>query len=169
MALPDYFKLEQGAAITWKASGGTYAITPTSIAHGAAREGAKGDLGATWARRHHALFTSSVTSAAVNGTEIELWWGPSTSATAGTDNPSNLTGADAALSNPDEVKYQSIFVGSIILSNARGTNIQKQALVFFPPARYGTPFIVNKSGVALGATAGDHTITITAVEELIQD
>lgn len=169
MAVLSYAKLAQGAAKTWRSTGGTYAITATSLASGAARQGAKGDLGATWARQQHVLFTSAVGTAAANGSEIELWWGPSTSATAGTDNPSNLTGTDAALANPDEVKYQSIYIGSLFLSNAMGTAVQKQAMVFSPPTRYGSPFIVDKAGVTLSGTATDHTITITPIEEPTQD
>lgn len=169
MALPEYFKVAQGTIKSWKSSGGDYTLTLTSLANDAAREGGKGDLGSTWARRWAVLFTSSVGSAATNGREVELWWGPSTSATAGTDNPSNLTGVDAALSNPDEVKVQSIFVGSLVLSNARGTNVQKTWLTFFPPTQYGTPFVVNKSGQTLGGTAGDHEVRLVPVEDLVQD
>lgn len=170
MALPDFFKVAPGTAKSWKASGGDYAITLTSLANAAAREGAKGDLGSAWARRWAVLFSSSVAAAATNGLEIELWWGPSPSATAGTDNPANLTGADAALATPDEVKYQAMYVGSIILSNSRGTNVQKQLIgAFFPPTRYGVPFVVNKSGQALGSTAADHEIRLIPAEEQIQD
>lgn len=169
MALPDYFKNEVGTAKSWKSSGGDYAITLTSLANAAAREGGKGDLGSAWARRWAVLFASSVASAATTGNEIELWWGPSFSGTAGTDNPSNLTGADAALSNPDELKAQSIFIGGLALSNARGTNIQKAYFEFYPPTRYGTPFVVNKSGQALGSTAGDHEVRLVPTEENVQD
>ena len=169
MALPDSLKQSAGTAKSWKSSGGDYAITLASLPNGSAREGAKGDLGALWARRYAVLLASSVASAATNGLEVELWWGPSPHATAGTDNPSNLTGADAALSNPDVVKYQSIYVGSLILSNARGTGVQKAALAFFPTARYGTPFVVNKSGQALGSTAGDHEVRLIPIEETVED
>jgi hypothetical protein len=169
MALPDYFKNEAGTAKSWKSSGGDYAITLASLTNGSAREGAKGDLGSAWARRWAVMLATSVGAAATNGNAVELWWGPSTSATAGTDNPANLTGADAALANPDEVKFQAIFIGALVLSNARGTNIQKVYFDFYPPTRYGTPFIVNKSGQTLGATAGDHEIRLTPVEENQQD
>lgn len=169
MALPEYVKHEQGTAKSWKSSGGDYALTLTSLANDAAREGAKGDLGATWARRWAVFFTSSVGSAATNGKEIEVYWGPSTHATAGSDNPGNLTGADAALSNPDELKFQLLYLGSLALSNARGTNVQKQYFEFMPPTRYGTPVVVNKSGQTLGSTAGDHEVRLTPIEDLVQD
>jgi hypothetical protein len=62
-----------------------------------------------------------------------------------------------------------IFIGSLILSNARGTNIQKQIMLFSPPCRYGMPVVVNKSGQALGGTAGDHEIRLTPIEEAAED
>lgn len=169
MALPDYFKRELGSEINWKSSGGTYAITLTSLANDAGREGGKADLGSTWDQDWAVLFESTVGSAATNGNEIELFWGASLSGTAGTDNPGNLTGADAGLSNPDELKTQLDFIGSLVLSNARGTNVQKQLFIFRPKTRYGTPLVVNKSGQSLSGTAGNHAIRMVPVRDLIQD
>lgn len=169
MALPDYSTIELGSEISWKSSGGTYAITLTSLANDAAREGAKGDLGATWEQEFLVALESAVGSAATAGKEVELYWGPSTSGTAGTDNPGNLTGADASLSNPDELKAQCQFVGSLVLSNARGTNVQRQYLTFRPPSRYGTPLVVNKSGQSLSGTAGNHAIRMWPLRAQIED
>lgn len=84
MALPDFLKYEVGTPITWNSSGGSYALTLTSVTNGNGRQGAKGDLGANRARLWEVLFTSSVGSAATAGNEIELYWGASESATAGT-------------------------------------------------------------------------------------
>ena len=169
MALPDFIKNEVGTAKSWLASGGTYALTLTSLANAAARQGDKGDLGANRAKLWSAFFQSAVAVAATTGLEVELYWAASTSGTAGTDNPGNTTGADAALATPDELKAQLIFIGSLSLSNTRGTNIQKQTFVFSPPTRYGMPVVVNKSGQALSGTASDHGVTITPIEEAIED
>lgn len=170
MALPDFLKAEVGTAKTWKSSGGDYALTCTSVTNGNGRQGAKGDLGASRARVWEVLFTSSVGSAATAGNEIELWWGASTSATAGTDNPGGLSGTDATFNTaPDEYKQQLIFIGSLALSNNAGTGVQKQRFVFSPPCRYGMPVVVNKSGQTLGSTAGDHTVTLTPIEEAVED
>lgn len=169
-ALPDYVKHEVGTAITWKSSGGIYAITLTSVTDGNGRQGAKGDLGANRARVWDVEFTSSVGSAATAGNQIELWWGASTSATAGTDNPGGLSGTDATFNTtPDEYKKQLIYIGSLILSNNASTGIQKQYLSFVPPCRYGMPVVVNKSGQTLGSTATDHTLTFIPREEGIED
>lgn len=170
MALPDYIKNEVGSAITWKSSGGTYALTCTSVTDGNGRQGVKGDLGVNRARIWDVLFTSSVGSAATAGKEIELYWGPSDSATAGTDNPGGLSGTDTTFNTtPDEYKLQLVFIGSLVLSNNAGTGIQKQWFAFVPPQRYGSPVVVNKSGQTLGATAGDHTLTFIPREEAIED
>lgn len=170
MALPDFLKNEVGSLQTWKASGGTYGLTCTSVTNGNGRQGAKGDLGANRARIWDALFTSSVGSAATAGNEIELWWAASDSGTAGTDNPGNTSGTDATFNTtPAEYKQQLIFIGSLILSNNAGTGIQKQYLSFVPPCRYGMPVVINTSGQTLGATAGDHTVTLTPREEAVED
>jgi hypothetical protein len=169
MALPDFAKREVGTAKTWKASGGDYGLTMTSLANGAERQGAKGDLGANRAPMYAVLFSSSVAVAATDGSEIELYWAASPHATAGTDNPGNTDGTDAALTNGEELKRQLIFVGSLVLSNARGTNIQKQMFVFCPPMRYGMPVTCNTSGQALGATAADHEVRLIPIEEAIED
>jgi hypothetical protein len=116
------------------------------------------------------LFTSSVGSAATAGAEIELWWAPSDSATAGTDNPGGTGGIDATFNTtPDEYKQQLTYVGSLVLSNNAGTAVQRQWLSFVPPCRYGMPVVVNKSGQTLGATAGDHTVTLVPREEAVED
>jgi len=169
MALPDYFKCEAGTAKSWKASGGDYALTLTSLANGSYRQGAKGDLGAAWAQEWVAMIASSVGSAATNGLTLGLWWAPSTSGTAGTDNPGNCDGTDSALSNGSELVGQLIFIGPLNLSNARGTNIQKQFHSFFPPTRYGMPVVGNLSGQTAGSTAGDHEVRLTPVEANVQD
>lgn len=169
MALPDYVKHEQGTAKSWKASGGDYALTLTSLANAGVRQGEKGDLGATWARRWSVLFSSSVAVAATQGKEIHLYWAASPNATAGTDNPGGTSGTDAALTNGTELVGQLIYIGSIPLSNATGTAVQKVVREFYPPTRYGMPVVHNDSGQALGGTAGDHEVRLTPAEELIQD
>jgi hypothetical protein len=170
VALPDFRKFEVGSAISWKASGGTYAFTATSVTNNNGRQGVKGDLGANRAPIWDVLFTSSVGAAATAGNEIELWWGASDSATAGTDNPGGLSGTDATFNTtPDEYKQQLVFIGSLILSNNAGTGVQKQWFSFVPPQRYGMPVVVNKSGQTLGSTAADHTVTLIPREEAVED
>jgi hypothetical protein len=159
-------KLQQNTAKSWKASGGDFAITLTSLANAAARQGAKGDLGTPFARVYNVLFTASVGVAATNGNTIDLYWCQSTSATAGTDNPGALSGTDASAATPAELTLQLVYVGRLALSNAQGTGIQKQSFLLFPKTQYGFPVVVNSSGQTMGATAGDHTITLTPCEDV---
>lgn len=157
----DYFP---GTTKLWKASGGDYTLTLTSLANGSGREGDKGNFyDAVYGYPSYLAvrFESSVAVAATAGNQVELYFGESDSATAGTNNPGNLTGADAGVSNPDELKLQTFLVGGLTLSNARGTNIQKQDFMYVPTFRYLIPFVVNKSGQALGSTATDHVISVT--------
>jgi len=101
---------------------------------------------------------------------LELYWAPSPSATAGTDNPGGLSGTDATFNTtPDEYKQQLVYVGSIILSNNAATAVQKQVLELYPPCRYGMPVVVNKSGKTLGATATDHEVRLLPIAEGIYD
>lgn len=173
MALPDYSDLEAGTAITWSPSGGDKLLSLTSLANDAAREGAKSATLVDGTKGMPEVLDvrieSAVTSAATSGKEIELFFGESPSSTAGTDNPANLTGADASLSNPDELKGQATFVGALVLSNARGTNVQKQRFSYYPTLPYIIPLVVNKSGVALSSTSGNHKVVVTPYYRRIKD
>lgn len=173
MALPDYSTLVAGTPITWASSGGTETLTLTSLANNAGREGDKSatlvDGTSGMPEVLDVMLESAVGSAATDGLEIELFFGESSSATAGTDNPGNMTGADAGLSNPDELKRQCNFAGSLVLSNARGTNVQKQRFRYKPLMPHIVPLVVNKSGQTLSGTAGNHLITVTPYYRKIQD
>lgn len=160
-----YSDLVAGTAIVWKNSGGDKALTLTSIADQAVREG---DKSATLVDGTKGLpelleffLESAVGSAATLGKEISLYIGESDSATAGTDNPGNLTGADATVTNGTEYILQLNFAGSLVLSNARGTSTQFQRLRYKPVQSYIIPVVYNNSGQTLSGTAGNHVLTMT--------
>lgn len=159
----DYTQTQaDGTAYVWDSVGTNGTITLTSLANAAARQGTKADLGATRAKKYMASILSKMAVAATDGTELELWWAPSPSGTAGTSNPGNVSGTDAAYTTPAEYKRQLQFIGSLVLSNAAGTGAQYQVVgPFAPRLRYGSPVLVNAAtGQALSGTAGDHVITI---------
>ena len=172
MALPDYSDLVAGTAIEWSTTGGK-AITLTSLANDAGREGAKsatlvdGTLGMP--ELLEGRIESAVGAAATTGKELEVWIGESDNATAGNDNPGALTGADAAVTTPDEKKLQCNFAGSLAFSNALGTAVQKQRFTYFPTAPYIIPLVVNKTGQSLSGTAGNHKIVITPYYRRIKE
>lgn len=164
--MPSYPNLQPGSAKTWQATGGTYAITLTSLASSstAGREGAKGDFyDATFGYPTLLEVTveTKMASAPTDGSVVELWFGESSSATAGTGNPGGLTGADAAVTNADQRKRQCKYAGSLSLSNNIGTGVQRQHFDYYPTFRYLVPLVFNNSGTALSGTAGDHVITVT--------
>jgi len=164
MALPDYYKIDpiSGTPIT-------VTITLTSVANGSARQSAKFDFGAIFARRWLATFETKFAIAPTNDTEVELYLSQSSNATAGTGNTGGTSGADAAFSNSSELKKQLEPIGSLACSNALGTGTQRQAFEFQPTQRYGSVVVVNNSGQALSSTAGDHIITLQPLDELIND
>lgn len=172
MALPDYLNLIAGTAITWKSSGGDKALTLTSLSNGSGREGDKSGslIDGTYGLPELLEFRleSSVASA-VSSTELELWIGESDNATAGSDNPGGLTGADASLASPDQKKLQLSYVGSLIFSNAIGTSVQKQRFRYAPLCAYVIPLLVNKTGQALGSTAADHKLVMTPYYRRLAD
>lgn len=159
-----YSDLVAGTPVEWSTTGGKL-ITLTSLADQAMREGAKSDTLVDGTKGLPELLEfrleSAVAVAATAGKEIELYVGESDDATAANANPGNLTGADAGVSNPTELKVQLNFVGSLVLSNARGTNVQKQRLRYKPVCAYLVPVVFNGAGQALSATAGNHKIVMT--------
>jgi hypothetical protein len=168
--MPSYPNLQPGSAKTWINTAGTYTLTLTSLTNTSAREGGKGDFyDATFGYPEmlEVLFETAVGVAATDGNTVELWAGESDSATAGTNNPGNLTGADAGVTNGDQLRRQLNLVGALSLSNARGTNVQKQRFVYFPAQRYWIPMVYNASGQTLSGTAGNHKITVTPFYRVI--
>ena len=149
MSVNAYLNNIQGAAISWKPSTGTYLMTCSALASTSARQGAKGDLasgGTAWAQRWAGLVNYTLGAAVTNGNAVELYWAPSPTSTAGTDNPGGANGTDAAFATPAEYKLQLLFLGNLNPSNNAGTGTQIQEFEFFPPTQYGMPVIVNSSG-----------------------
>ena len=155
--------LTKGTTISWKSSGGTYAIAPTSLADQAAWEGDKGDLlDGTYGLPAflECFVTSSVaTTVASDGKEIQWFFSQSANATAGDDNPGGLTGASS--SRGATLRYQLTYAGQLPFLTGLTTGIQRAQFTFYPKTRYAIPYVFNNSGKTLGSTAGDHTLTVT--------
>ena len=166
MAVSAFNLLTTGSAINWTPSGGTYALTLTSLATAAARGGAKGDLGTYWRRRWAVLFATAVGTAATAGNLVNLGWAGSPTATAGTDNPGGWTGTDASFGTPAELFFQLQFVGGLYLSNAAGTGVQVQMFELFPRYRYGGPVVYNLSGQTLSSTAANHEVRLVPIDDV---
>jgi hypothetical protein len=162
-----YSDLSPGTPLVWTSSGGDFVLTGTSLADGSARQGAKNSATLIDATKGmpevlEVVFETKVQAAPTDGKEVELWLGWSNSLTAATNNPGGLTGADAALSSPASVKNQLSFAGSIILSNAVGTGVQRQDPFLVRPKDIALiPVVVNASGQTISATGTDTKVTIT--------
>jgi hypothetical protein len=159
--------VKQGAGKVWKKTGGDYAITLAGIADGAARQGAKGDLGAAFAARYAVTLEIDLDVAPAAGSVIELYWA------ASHDNatfPGGVSGTDAAYKpgEEDEWKKQLLLIGSLVVTADADTVVQTQVFVFSPPARYGAPVVVNQTGVAFEGDDDSHRITLTPLMDEIQ-
>jgi hypothetical protein len=163
-----------GTAIVWKASGGNYDMTMASIAVNAARQGAKGDLGATRAARFAFTAETNMDVTPTAGDVIEYYWSSSPSSIAGTQNDGAASGADedyegSAGGSVDETKVQLIPVGNLALTPDADTVVQQQTFVFSPPHRYGMPILVNKADQALEDNDDSHRITLTPIIDEVQE
>ena len=104
--------------------------------------------------------TCKVQVAPTAGTTLDVYLGFSDSGTAGTDNPGQLSGADAALSNVD-VLPQLLYVGSVVMSNSLGTGVQAARFLVRPQDQFLIPVVVNNTGQTLSATGTDIAVWIT--------
>ena len=159
--------LKQGTTKVWKAAGGDYAITLASLVDGAGRCGQKIDLGAAFASRYAVCAEINLDVAPTAGKVIEIYWAPSH------DNvtlPGGATGTDAAYKagEEDEWKKQLLLVGCLVVTADADGVVQTQVFVFSPPARYGCPVVINKTGQALEGDDDDHQITFTPLIDEIQ-
>jgi hypothetical protein len=145
----------------------------TGIAVNAARQGAKGDLGATRAARWSVLVEINMNVAPTAGDVIEFWWSSSPSATAATQNTGACSGTNAAYTGStagsvDETKYQLQYIGGLVLTPDADAVVQVQEFVFFPLHRYGMPVLVNKGDQALEGDDDSHKITFTPIIDEVQ-
>lgn len=165
--------VKAGTALVWKASGGDYAMTMASIAVNAARQGAKGDLGATRAARYAMTVEINMDVAPAAGKVIEFYWSASPSGTAGTQNDGAASGTDAAYTGStagsvDETKIQMMLVDVLPLTDDADAVVQQATFVFSPPHRYGMPVLVNKADQALEGDDASHRITLTPIVDEVQ-
>lgn len=176
MALPDIFKVSEGTAKTIKNSGGTAAITLASLANGngtsaGGRQAATLDLGANWAQRWRleCNFELAATPTASNAINLFASWNTATGAGDG-----NTSGSDAAYTgysnNIDAATKQLEFLGSHICTAQATATVQKSLVgVIFPKGRYLNLVVDNRSGAAFHSTDTNQVITLTPLEESIED
>jgi len=170
MAITATFRQQVGTSKTFKSSGGDAAITMTSVADAAARQSVKLDLGATFATMWRVNAAVEMAATPTAGKTVDLFWAPSGSATAGTDNPANVSGTDAAYtgysSNLAASVKQLVYIGSLILTAQATSTVQVGEVgTFRPSARYGSLVVVNSGGSAFHSSATNVVFTFTPLEE----
>lgn len=176
MALPDSFKVSSGTAKTIKNSGGDAAITLASLANGngtstGARQSATLDLGANWARRWRLAcdFELAATPTAGNAVNLFASWHSATGA-----GKANTSGTDASYTgysnNIDAATKQLEYLGSHICTSQATSTVQKSFVgVIFPKSRYLNLVVDNRSGAAFHSADTNQVITLTPLEETIED
>lgn len=174
MALPDYIRVQSGTVKTFKSSGGDAAITMASLANGSFRQSAKLDLGATRAEWYDVFADVEMAATPTAGATVDLYWAPSSSATAGTDNPANVSGTDAAYtgysSNASAAALQLQNIGALILTAQATSTVQKGYVGRFSPAqRYGSLVVANNGGSAFHSSDTNVQFRLVPVEGVIED
>lgn len=188
--LPDSSKIVRGTTLVFSHTSEyvpTTAGAPTgtdadidldSVATGgAAQESAKLDLGSAnldleYEMQAYIEFFSSPTA----GGSVDFYLGWSDNATAGSNNPANLSGADGVYqgygsdtASGTEALRQLDFIGS--MSVTADTAIQIASVgIFRPKARYCMLVVVNNTSVALADTDAIETaVTVTPLTTQTQD
>lgn len=160
--MPSAELVQIGTPITWRDSGGTYAATLSSLANGAARLGARGDLSAfpnpymyRWSLQTQWVATPT------QFRSLDLFFAPwDDDATPGIPF-ANVGSADAAGTATD--RYNMIYVGSVRVS-AAGTGTMISGGLIELPYRYVSPFFFNDGNAALAAVGTFASIlTLTPV------
>lgn len=174
MALPDIQRVQTGTSKSFKRSLGDAAITTASLANNAARQSVKLDLGSTRAEVYAVRGSIEMAATPTAGNVVDLYWAPSTSATAGTDNPANVSGTDAAYTgysaNLDASVKQLLFVGSFILTAQATSTVQRAHIGYLaPPTRYGSLVVYNKGGSAFHSSDSNIEFVLVPVEGVIED
>jgi len=169
-----------GTPLVWAAadygdgdfSGGEdYALDLDSLADGAARQGGKGDLGATRARLYMVVVAIEFDVAPTAGTTVDFYWSSSQSETAATANMGGASGSDGAYKAGEEAEWvkQLEYLGSLTATNDAATTVQKQVIgAITPSQRYGMPVVVNNGGQALEGDGVEMYFALVPIVDEVQ-
>lgn len=151
----------QLSSVVWTSSGGDEVITLTSLADGAGRMGEEHDFGAAFVALVRIQLEVDPNAAPTAGLVINVYW---SSSIDGIDYDAECTGLDAAFDDEDDAR-RLYWVGSLVCTN--DTDLQRQSWLFWLPARYGLPVVMNQSGQVLTSTGTDQILTVTPIQRSI--
>ena len=148
----------------------------TSLAAGAYRQSTKFDFGATravnWFMR---AAIEPVSAPAATSPVVEFFLGFSDSATAGVNNPGNLSGSDsaytaygAAATDADEQIGQLVRVGRLVFSADDDVHVGEVG-IFTPTLRYGMLVVRNGLAVALESDAVEMSVHLIPIQDVFND
>lgn len=176
MAVLGTFKVSEGTPRVIRNSGGNAAITLASLANGngtstGARQAATLDLGTNWAQRWRLETNFEMAATPTDGNAINLFasWNTTTGAGEG-----NTSGSDAAYTgysnNITSAARHLEFLGAHVVT-AQATSTQQRAIVgtIFPKGRYLNLVVENRAGAAFHSTDTNQFITLTPLEETIEN
>lgn len=157
--------VKPGTIITWRDTGGTNALTLTSLVAGAGRQGALHDFGATTARARWffwRFWMKFATTPVVNeGIRIFEKTGD------GTHRDNDDGTGDIAVSSIDKLKNLRR-LGTLIVDEASATPEFSVSGLVRIDAREWCPVIWNATADDFSATAADHGFDLTPVPDEIQ-
>ncbi len=152
------------SAITFKASGGTLALTLTSLANGAGRISAQWDRGAgSKPTLYKWRGVVKAAAALAVGVPLEVYLATGD----GADIDGNQSTADAAFAASDKRRNLQ-YVGSILGDSVSNGELQKGSGLVEIRDRYVSLVIWNAMGQALTGAAADHYFSLTPVPDELQ-
>lgn len=160
-------------AVQWDQAGGANPqLTLANLAAGSAsaRQGAKANLGTPRAAQYLVRLTVAFAVAPTAGKSIQIYFGFSSSSTAGTDNPMGMSGTDAAYTGLNTDVAQCVrnlqYGGSLSASNT--TSVQEADIgVITRWQQYIMPVVyMNDTDQALGAGTTYTLELIPLVDEI---
>lgn len=156
--------VNEEAAITWLASGGSQAFTPTSLAAGAGRQGELHDFGvAARPRRYAWRAWLKPGGTRVVGEIIRIYL-----KTSDGTHPDNDDGTgDIAVSAQDKLRNLGGPIGFIQIDENAAVEMAASGTIELDQ-RYAGPVFWNGTANALSATAGDFGFSMTPVPDEIQ-
>lgn len=152
-----------------------YQLDLTSLANGAARQGAKGDFGATRAREWAVFASVEIDVAPASGEVVEIYIAPSPDSAAADENPGGVSGSDAAYTGTAgdslaDSLFQLEYLGKIVCTADADPVMQTAFIgVYRPYMRYGSPVVYNQSGQAHVGDAEHSYLLFIPLKDQIQD
>lgn len=158
-----YSDLTPGTAVVWMNTGGDKALNGKNLTNGSIREGAKSaslvDGTKGFPEWLEWTVETKVQSTPTDGTQMFLYLGFSSSATAGTDNPAGLTGADAAVGDTDQLALLPL-AGGVVMAGSLTTGVQRQIFYTRPLKEYVIPVLYNATGQTTSNVDSETKVTM---------